>query len=377
MNNSTTKTTVVSLNVIGVLLIGLCGECWSDDQSPKLGTAHPTDSSYRLVWQDEFGGNKLDRDKWVPEDDTVVGQYGHGNGEAQAYLDAEGETFYVKEGNLTIVASYAPGKKYPLRDGSRGRFLKEIDHQPFRSAKLTTAKLASFTYGSIEARMKNPTDRARKNTAIPTWPAFWLLPEAKSAPYSGYWDQAAAKKELNWAHSTWPYSGEIDVMEMSGRATRLYHAGAVYHKHPNNWTVGHIGWHSHYRRIDGVIDPKQWIGDQKLDVALQPTAGEDSYPQQYHVYGCKWTKKRIIFTLDGKEWGPGFDLTDKAMFGGRKIYNDYPFFLILNQAIGGNYFGVWGPNDAGPDKKRKNELYDFDLFPQYLHIDWVRVYQQQ
>jgi len=38
-------------------------------------------------------------------------------------------------------------------------------------------------------------------------------------------------------------------------------------------------------------------------------------------------------------------------------------------------FGVWGPNDLGPDKKAKNELYDFDLFPQFMHIDWVRVYQ--
>jgi len=79
--------------------------------------------------------------------------------------------------------------------------------------------------------------------------------------------------------------------------------------------------------------------------------------------------------LDGKEWGPGLDLTDKTKFGGKAIYNDYPFFLILNQAVGGNYFGVWGPNAPGPDKKGKNELYDLTLFPQTMHVDWVRVYQ--
>ena len=345
--------------------------------APRTGTPHPSDTSYKLVWQDEFDGNKLDRSKWVPEDDTVIGKYGHGNGEAQAYIDAEGETFFVKDGRLTIVARHAPGKKYPLREKAGGRILKQISHQPFRSAKLQTKGMAAFTYGIFEARVRNPTDAEGRKTAIPTWPAFWMMPEPKTAPYHGYWDQNAATKKWKWAYSAWPYSGEIDIMEMSGRATRLYHGGAVYHKSPKNTTVGQIGWYSHYRRFDGAIDPKRWIADQVLDGSLQPKAGEDSYPKDYHIYGCKWTKDRIVFMLDHKEWGPGLDLTKPAKFGGRKIYQDYPFYLILNQAIGGNYFGVWGPNNRGPDKKGKNELYDFDLFPQFMHIDWVRVYRQE
>lgn len=358
------------------MLVG-CSESLSDENLPKLGNVHPTDSSYQLVWQDEFNGNKLNLQKWVPEDDSVLGQYGHGNGEAQVYLNAEGETFYVKDGKLTILASYAPKKKYPLRDGPKGKYLREIDHQLFKSAKLKTEGLASFTYGLIEARIKNPTDRTEKQTAIPVWPAFWMLPESKTAPYGGFWDQLAAAGNRKWAYSQWPYSGEIDIMEMSGRATRLYHAGAVYHTSLKNWTVGHIGWYSHYRRFDGAIDPKKWIANQVIDASLRPKPGQDSYPQDYHIYGCKWTKDRIVFMLDHKEWGLGLDLTKEAKFGGRKIYNDYPFYLILNQAIGGNYFGVWGPNDAGPDKAAKNELYDFSLFPQSMDIDWVRVYQQK
>ncbi len=367
----------VRYNFFVWLMIVLCSPSWADEKLPKLGSVHPADSSYHLVWQEEFSGNKLDRSKWVPEDDSVLGQYGHGNGEAQVYLDSEGETFYVRDGKLTIVATYAPNEKYPLRQGPRGAYLRDIDHQSFRSAKIKTEGLASFTYGLIEARIKNPTNRPGRKTAIPVWPAFWMLPEAKTAPYGGFWDKLAAEKDRKWAYSSWPYSGEIDIMEMSGRATRLYHAGAVYHKSPKNWTSGHIGWYSHYRRFDGVLDPKRWIRDQVLDGSLQPKPGEGSYSQEYHIYGCKWTKDRIVFMLDHKEWGPGLDLTDEAKFGNRKIYNDYPFYLILNQAIGGNYFGVWGPNDPGPDKVAKNELYDFDLFPQSMDIDWVRVYQQK
>jgi beta-glucanase (GH16 family) len=348
-----------------------------DDDTPSIGEVHNVDKSFRLVWQDEFTGTKLDRKKWIAEDDTRVGQYGHGNGESQAYLDAEGKTFFVRDGKLTLVARHAPGAKYPLRDKPYGKIKHDIDHQPFTSAKLTTKELASFTYGLFEARIKNPTDASGKRTAIPVWPAFWMMPEKKTAPYAGYWDKAAADAKRKWAYATWPYSGEIDIMELSGRATRLYHGGVVYHNSKHNWTVGHLAWYSHYRRYDGAINPRQWVGDQKLDGSMQPQPGEKSYTSGYHVYGCKWTKDRIIFMLDGKEWGPGLDLTDSAKFGGKKMYRDYPFYLILNLAIGGNYFGVWGPNAPGPDRKGKNELYDLALFPQYMHVDWVRVYQKR
>jgi len=37
----------------------------------------------------------------------------------------------------------------------------------------------------------------------------------------------------------------------------------------------------------------------------------------------------------------GLDLKDKSKFGGKKMYQEYPFYLILNLAVVGNYFGVW------------------------------------
>ncbi|MEC9092335.1 MAG: glycoside hydrolase family 16 protein, partial [Planctomycetota bacterium] len=296
MNASLAIAHPTSAYPVTLILLAVSATISAQSPAPQLGTPHPTQSSYQLVWQDEFSGSKLDRKKWTPEDDSVIGQYGHGNGEAQVYLDAEGQTFRVGNGHLSIIANHAPQKQYPLRDGPGGRLLKKIDHQDFQSAKLTTQQQASFTYGIFEARIKNPTHSRHGRTAIPTWPAFWLLPETRSAPYSGYWDQAAAKRKSKASKSNWPYSGEIDVMEMSGRSTRLYHAGAVYHNHASNWTVGHIRWHSHYRRFDGVIDPRQWIADQKLDPNLQPKSGQSSYPQDYHIYGCHWTPKKITFT---------------------------------------------------------------------------------
>ena len=136
----------------------------ADKKFPALGDVHHSDKSYRLVWQEEFSGIKLDRKKWVAVDDPKVGQYGHGNGESQAYLDAEGDTFFVRDGRLTLVAHHAPKAKYPLRDKPYGKFKHNIDHQDFKSAKLTTEKLHSFTYGIFEARIKNPIGMRMVNT---------------------------------------------------------------------------------------------------------------------------------------------------------------------------------------------------------------------
>ena len=50
-------------------------------------------------------------------------------------------------------------------------------------------------------------------------------------------------------------------------------------KSREKWTTGNIGWYSHYRRYDGIINPKQWIADQKLDSSLQAKNGQKSTPQ--------------------------------------------------------------------------------------------------
>ncbi|MGY8771233.1 MAG: glycoside hydrolase family 16 protein [Pirellulales bacterium] len=129
---------------------------------PSIGEVHPSDSSYQLVWQDEFSGERLDRAHWIAEDDPSIGKYGHGNGESQVYLDAEGETYFVKAGFLNIVALYAPNKKYPVRDKPNGEVKQQIENLDFQSAKLTSERHASFTYGLIEARIKNPSSSINK-----------------------------------------------------------------------------------------------------------------------------------------------------------------------------------------------------------------------
>lgn len=59
----------------GVLFIGFYSQCLAENPKPGEGSVHPAEASYKLIWQDEFDGNKLDRSKWIPEDDTAIGKY--------------------------------------------------------------------------------------------------------------------------------------------------------------------------------------------------------------------------------------------------------------------------------------------------------------
>ncbi|MCP4811047.1 MAG: hypothetical protein GY888_00945, partial [Planctomycetaceae bacterium] len=93
----------------------------------SLGDTHHLHKSYRLAWQDEFNGTRLDRKKWQAVDDARIGKYGHGNGESQVYRDTEGDTFRVAKGILTITAHHVPGKKYPRRDKPQGPVKGHVD----------------------------------------------------------------------------------------------------------------------------------------------------------------------------------------------------------------------------------------------------------
>ncbi len=164
----------------------------------------------------------------------------------------------------------------------------------------TSAKLVGRTplgYGFYEIRAKLPCGRG-------TWPAIWLVP----------------------ATGHWPDAGEIDVMEMVGWDAGMVHA-----------TV-HSGKYNHR------------LGTQRgagRAVATACTA--------YHRYQLDWRADAITIGIDGR--------------GYMRVANDTPgdvgawpftrpYDLILNLAIGGDWGGQKGIDDAA--------------LPQRMEIDYVR-----
>lgn len=129
----------------------------------------PPAGGWRLVWQDEFDGSRIDPQKWNFE----VNGGGGGNNELQYYTDRP-QNASVAGGVLTIQAL---AERYCAADGCRD----------YTSARLTTRNKGDWLYGRVEVRARLPGGQG-------LWPAIWMLP-------------------TDWAYGGWAASGEIDILE--------------------------------------------------------------------------------------------------------------------------------------------------------------------
>lgn len=207
---------------------------------------------------------------------------------------------------------YAAGRKENIRL-DKGRLIIEALHESLDPAKFadwggqqyTSAKIVSkgsgWTYGFFEVRARLPCARG-------TWPAIWMLPvDLKD----------------------WPDDGEIDIME---------HVGAT----PNEIVAS-----LHTKLFNHAIKT------QRSAQKMLPTSCN-----AFHRYQLDWRADSITI---------GFD--DRAIFrvkndepGGKGAWPfDVPFNVILNLAIGGDWAGARGIDDAA--------------MPQRFEIDYVRVWQ--
>ncbi|KAI4747607.1 concanavalin A-like lectin/glucanase [Aureobasidium sp. EXF-12298] len=99
------------------------------------------------------------------------GNWGWGNNESQNYVDDTANSFHTPDGNLVVHAII--NHSHPQ------------DDRKFTSARLSSHQTLDRSRGSLSARITAPC-------APGIWPAFWLLPKD---PF------------------TWPYDGEMDIME--------------------------------------------------------------------------------------------------------------------------------------------------------------------
>ena len=172
----------------------------------------------------------------------------------------------------------------------------------YTSGRITTQNKFSFTYGKIEARIKIPYGQG-------IWPAFWML-------------------GANINTVPWPTCGEIDVMENIGREPGTIHG-----------TVHGPG----YSGSNGIGGPYTLPNNQAFSAA-------------YHIFGVQWDANNVVYSVDGTTY---FTVTRAVVeTHGQWVY-DHPFFIILNNAVG----GAWPGNPDGTT-----------VFPQRMSIDYVRVY---
>jgi beta-glucanase (GH16 family) len=269
---------IVAPVAVGLMLLGAAG--------PQASAA----PARKLLWHLEFNGKAgVGPDRTVFNYDLGDGG-GFGNSEQEYYTAARANSKTDGKGNFVITANRIPWSSTILD--------KCISCQ-FTSARINTANKLGFKYGRLEARMKVPA-------GLGTWPAFWML-------------GASLGKT-----TTWPASGEIDIVEAKG-AEPTYAFGTVH-------GPGYSGGSG----IGGIYNAPAPLSDD------------------FHTYAIEWKPNLIDFYVDSNLF---FSMTPQMASPNKYVYNN-EFFLILNLAMGGTFAG---------------DL-DKDLQTADLAVDYIRYY---
>ncbi|WP_299525571.1 glycoside hydrolase family 16 protein [uncultured Lutibacter sp.] len=147
------------------------------------------------------------------------------------------------------------------------------------------------------------------------WPAFWML---------------GANIDENGGDTPWPQTGEIDILELYGS------------------------------KDDGVIEANVHYADASDSHAMMGASSfkleQGKFVDAFHIFEFEWDANRIAWFVDGEQFASMPISSDELS----EFHKE--FFILLNIAVGGKHAGR-------PTAET--------TFPQYMYVDWVRVYQKK
>jgi len=264
-----------------------------------LAAAAPAHAqTWNLIWSDEFNGTAGAFPDSTKWNYDVGNNGGWGNGESE---------FYCAAGSNAAPCSAANPNAFMNGSGSLVIRARRDAAGTWTSTRMLTSGKFSVQFGRIEARM-------RLVAANGLWPAFWMLGS-------------------NIGSVGWPSCGETDIMEWVDNYGPSVTSSALHG--PGYSGGGNIGVQSGFPGGTRVDDPN------------------------YHVYGVIWSQDRIQFYRDSIT-NITRTITPANIPSGTTWAYNHPFFLLLNQAVGGNWFP--GPDGSTP---AVNDVL----------VDYVRVYQ--
>jgi len=285
-----------------------------------------------LIWSDEFDGPDIDETKWT----HFVSGWRGGNHEFQYYRNNR-KNSYIENGHLIIKPSLTAeeygedflynGEINLWDEGCQDNM--NIDGgciisaggdyivNPIQSAKLVSNHKFALDMGILEVRAKVP-----KGDWL--WPAIWMLPQ-------------------DWAYGDWPRSGEIDIMESRG-----------------NLNLQCNGAHAGHQKMASTLHWGPDTGNNHYYQTSYPKTNEDNpFGDDFHLYVVIWDHDGLSFFVDeefiggayppaGGFWEMGGFHGNNLWAGGEKVAPfDKPFYILLNLAVGGNYFPDGCYNEFG------------------------------
>ena len=236
---------------------------------------------WKLVWSDEFNGDKLDLSKWsywendypskngnfVDENGNLVDQYGFKA--KQYYLR---DNVKVKDGNLVIEVKKENNKTVKI-DGVDRKIL-------YSSGAVHTKDKYDVKYGKIEMRAAMPK-------GIGVWPAFWTWPSDYAIRKIG--DPAALE--------------EIDIVEISG---------------------------DNLREVTGTIHALKANSQYASFVGNDLTIKKNEDLSNFNTYAVEWNEKEIKWFFNGRNYKT---VTMKEVAKQTDNTFKLPHYLIINVAL--------------------------------------------
>ncbi len=252
-------------------------------------------TEYHQIWADEF--NEPGR---VSSSNWNI-KRGFRTKEEEQYCTDKPENLRVENGCLVMEVRQEKIENafYTAKGDWMGNDRKRAE---YTSGYVDSKGKFDFKYGRIEVR-------AKFSVGSGSWPAIWAM---------GDWKK-------NGASVGWPACGEIDVLEYIGVEPKNIHATVHFSDNGSHASKGNI---------------------------LETTNPE----AEFHNYICEWTPEFIYFYFDDLLIG-SFE-SKNAIFEDENPFQK-PFYLILNNAIGG-----WGGK------------VDVSALPNRFLVDYARVYQR-
>lgn len=279
-------------------------------QTAQTGTGE-TDG-YRLVWQDLFDGDVLNRDRWNIE----VNGDGGGNHELQYYSDSPENVSVGDDGR---------GNSCLILTAIR----RDYNNKSFTSGRVNSKNLISFKHGKIEASIRLP------KTADGLWPAFWMM--------GNDYDQVG-----------WPRCGETDILEMGN-------ADGIRNGTQDRYFNGAMHW------------GQGWPAASHAKASTKNYSLQDD---EYHLFTVIWDEDAVSMFVDldvFPKQTPYFKMTipcddpDNEWSPGNYFHKEN--FILFNVAVGGDFTGIHDPaaitalNDENGQKAS-------------MYINYIKIYQK-
>jgi beta-glucanase (GH16 family) len=255
--------------------------------------------TWHLVWSDEFDGAA------GTQIDTTHWRYdiGDGCGSSNCGWGNNEREYYTSD--TSNIALNGQGQLAIVARVAPAGLTCYYGPCRYTSAKITTrGKVEPVPPGRVEARIRLAAGQG-------LWPAFWMLGS-------------------NIGTKGWPQCGELDIMENRGSAPAT---------------------------ASSAVHGPGYSGNPPFVHALALSSG--SYAADFHTFAVEWDPTSIRYFIDDRiHYTVGRNTVENY---GAWVFDD-AFFVILNQAVGGNF-------DHDPQSD--------GIFPATMLVDYVRVYRLQ